>query len=188
MVRVILSVGLLTVLSPSLCLADAAPMPRPGDNVPITITYVPDGERGRAQARLVIPKKFMVAAGNVEGVPMAQESSGRTLLTGLACSAALVTGGLWFMRRSGKSSRAFLALFIVCGMLSLSAFVPQLFGNGGRPPRILPKVEIDGKSAKTSIDIQIVADGDRIQLFLPSVLTPTEIELKTKEAPPKVSR
>lgn len=190
--RVIVSAGLcVLLLSPSLAVADLrlpdkkdkdkkeVPV-RLSQDVPITITYLQDkgGKGGKDdRPRLVIPKKFMVAAGEAEHVPLAQGLSGRMLFVGLACSAALVTGGLWFVRRA-KGARGMLALFIVSSVLGLTAFVPQLVGNVGPAPKVLPKVEISGRNVKTAVDVTIVPNGDRIELFLPGVLTPAEIAPK----------
>jgi hypothetical protein len=187
--RLMMSAGLcVSLLSCNLIRADVrlpdkkdekkgAPV-RLNQNVSITITYFDEKDKEQ-RPRLVIPKKFMVAAGDVEHVPLAEAPSGRMLFAGLACSAALVTGGLWFVRRA-KGARGLLVLFIVSGVLSATAFVPQLVGNVPPPqPKVaLPKVEINGRSAKTAVDVTVSADGDRIELFLPNVLTPAEMEKK----------
>lgn len=97
---------------------------------------------------------------------------------GLAFSAALITGGLWLVRRSGNGARGILALFLVSSLVGLSAFLPQLLGNSGPPPRILKKLEIDAKNSavKLDVDITIVPDGDGIRLVLPVALAPPEIK------------
>jgi len=160
------------VMMPAVTLADRpvppkkTPVVRFTPNVPVTITYA-----GDADPQLRVPKKFMVADAGLEGVPRADAAPGRTLFAGLALSAALVTGGLWFVRRSGSAAPKMLALFILSSVVTFTAFLPQVIGDAAPMPRPI-KVEIDGNTAKTTLDVVIMPDGDRIELVLPSSLAP----------------
>jgi hypothetical protein len=185
MCRGMMGLGLCAwLLLPSLVLANEALPPdlkkdkkaapvRLSENVPITITYDKEAKGG---GRLMIPKKYMVmAAADADRVPRADASSNRMLFAGLALSAAVVTGGLWFVRRSGKGARGALALFILSSALTFTAFVPQVTGNAGPPPELrLLKLEIAGNTAKLGVDVVIVPDGDRVELVLPGALAPAQ--------------
>lgn len=188
MSRAILCAAILA-LAPSISVADLIVPPlkkevkevkplKVTENVKVSVIY--SGNKDTQRPRLEIPKKFMTAAADGDGVPTAQGTSGRMLFSGLALCATLVTGGLWFVRRSGKGGRVMLTVCVLCGLLAASAFVPSLFGNVGPPidfNKLKPaQVEITGRSAKLTVDIAIVPEGEQIRLVLPDALAPAAMK------------
>src|SRR5262245_23583128 len=138
------------------------------ENAPITLSYLLDLPR----PKLVIPQKFAMIDG--KGLKAEAGPGGtRNLFAGLALSAAFVSGGVWLVRR-GKTGKAFLIVAILCGLLSAAVMLPHVIGNEAAPrrPKALAPIEIKGSTAELGMDLVIVADGDRIQLYLPKRLLP----------------
>lgn len=138
------------------------------ENAPITLTYLLDLPR----PKLVIPQKFATVDG--KGLKAEIEPGGtRNLFAGIALSAAFVSGGIWLVRR-GKAGKALLIVAILCGLLSVAVLLPHVIGNEAAPPRpkALTPIDIKGNSAELGMDLVIVAEGERIQLYLPKRLLP----------------
>ena len=138
------------------------------ENAPVSLTYQLDLPR----PKLVVPQKFASIDG--KGFKAEAEPGGpRNLFAGLALSAAFVSGGIWLVRR-GKAGKAFLAVAIISSLLGAAVMLPHVIGNEAAPPRpkALTPIEIKGNTAELGMDIVIVAEGDRIQLFLPKRILP----------------
>lgn len=137
------------------------------ENAPVSLTYRLDVTR----PKLVIPQKYAVVEGKLEKAD-AEPGGPRNWFAGLALSAAFVTGGFWLVRRGGKTSSALLIVAIVGGLLSAAFVLPEVFGNGPRPPRITTPLETKDNTANLGMDIVIVAEGERVELLLPKSMLP----------------
>ncbi|HZZ81021.1 MAG TPA: hypothetical protein VFE62_21145 [Gemmataceae bacterium] len=145
------------------------------ENAPVSVTFRHDVKR----PQMIIPKKMISNDAPAAGAKEEEAAANgpRNLFAGLALSAAFVTGGFWFMRRSGKSGKVLLVLFVVSSGMFVSPFLSDLIGNEPAPPKIkgppaLDALKIDGNTAKLGMDIVIANDGDRILLVLPKQLLP----------------
>jgi hypothetical protein len=165
-----------------------AKMGRVIENAPVTLAFRHDLKR----PQIVIPKKFGVVGVSAPAEEAAAPGA-RNLFAGLALSAALVTGGLWFVRRSGKAGKVMMVLFVVSAAMFVSPFLSDLASNEAAPPQLkgppaLDALKIDGSNAKLGMDIVIVAEGDRIQVILPKQLLPATMIPAEEFTKPPVRR
>ncbi len=161
------------------------------ENAPVTLNFRHELKR----PQIVIPKKFC----HVDSVVAPQEEEEaavhgpRNLFAGVALSAAFVTGGLWLVRRSGKSGKVMMLLFVFSTAMFVSPFLSDLTGNEAPPPKLkgppaLEALKIDGNTAKLGVDVIIAAGGDRIRVILPKQLLPAEMIPAEEFAKPPVRR
>jgi len=156
-----------------------------------------DGNAKRA--RLVIPRKFIAKAEQAPETKEAQEEeqevnagTGHTMMAGMALSLGLVSGGLWWSRRTtGALRKGHIALLAGFGVLAVSALTASVlwadlaappfkdkgkgFLGGGPGPNVpgpgpgfpQPGGGFAGQG-KVDIDVEITEKGEMIYLVLPT--------------------
>jgi hypothetical protein len=95
-----------------------------------------------------------------------------TVIAGLALTAALVSGGLWLMRRG--SSRTLMGI-LVLGVFAVGAGVlwADIGPGGGRRPRPRPEPRTTpvtlpaGIQLSDRVVLELAPDGDAVRLIVP---------------------
>lgn len=171
-------------------------------NVPIILSYAVPGDVPNDRARLFIPKRIADAqALNGDIRPERAMSVERTWISGLALSAAFVTGGFWFVRRPKSSGAKLLVSLLITTAVLVTIGQADLLGDGPIPfgmkrsPRPIPPFDVpgphplapsaplaqpkplvpiivDGNRIQIGVDVVLLAEGDTIHLVLPKSLMP----------------
>jgi hypothetical protein len=117
------------------------------------------------KAQLIIPQKFL--AKNGAAVPV-QGGLGAapTVIAGLCLSLAVLSGGIWLLRRGGRKLspvQTGLAVGLCVGLTVLGVATPFLWGNG-----IAPRPVPQPASVVVSEDVQVVVvpQGNEIRLVV----------------------
>ena len=117
------------------------------------------------EAELRIPRRMMVADGS------APAGTTRTVMVGLALSAAFVGGGLWCLRfRPREVPRKKLAIGVAV-IVVLYAVLSQVGFSEANPPEpptriVLPTVQL----GDIAVNVRFVDQGDAVELVLPPEL------------------
>ena len=166
-------------------------------NVPIILSYAVPGDVPNDRARLFIPKRIADAqALNGDIRPERAMSAERTWISGLALSAAFVTGGFWFVRRPKSSGAKLLVSLLITTAVLVAITQSDLLGDIPGPPgtkrspksypfdpRIYPfpgpvapmplvPIIVEGNRIQIGVDVVLLADGDTIHMVLPKSLMP----------------
>jgi hypothetical protein len=153
------------------------PDPRFGSNQPLAaplpalvaegrrLTVSSDSRDGRVHVR--IPRKLMAALQS-QPAPPAPTTGGapvnRTILAGVFLSAAIVTGGVWFLRYRRVPAHGGKVAVATCVLVaSLGCVLFDRWGDSPRPPAPIPGAEASGY-----VDIEYVDEGDGITVQLPT--------------------
>ncbi|MSU77824.1 MAG: hypothetical protein EXS16_06980 [Gemmataceae bacterium] len=169
-------------------------------NVTIILTYSVPGEAPHDRARLFIPKRIADAqALNGAVRPERAMSAHPTWISGLALSAAFVTGGFWLVGRPKSSGAKLLVSLLVTTTVLITIGQSDLLGDIPSPwwmkrqPRPIPQwnmpgphplappaplappnvpIIVEGNRIQIGVDVVILADGDHMELVLPKSLMP----------------
>jgi hypothetical protein len=170
---------------------------------PVDAKLVVEVDEKATQPRLVVPMTLLLKgsgppAGVIPGVPPPPGAPPRkegadagalglpTVVAGLALTAALVSGGLWLIRRG--SGRRFLGV-LVLGVLAASATalwadIPPFRGRPKPPPpapaKTIPVALPAGVELSEKITLEFSVAGDTLRLIVPkgTVLKKPEATLK----------
>jgi hypothetical protein len=189
MKRCIGAMTALVLFSASTAFADIGPRPGPGPNPapqPLGLQLgardaklVVKKDDNARNARLVVPVGLLVVqppprrVGALDGMP--------AVVAGLALTAAFVSGGFWLVRKNrGIATIALFLSLAVFGTSVVQADVPRTPKPAPAVPVALPaNVTLDGK-----LTLDIVANGDTIELIVPSKMV-TEAKAEPKPEAPK---
>ena len=171
-------------------------------NIPIILNYAVPGEAPHDRARLYIPKRIADAqALNGAILPERTMATERTWISGLALSAAFVTGGMWLVRRPRSSGAKLLVSLLITTAVLVTIGQSDLLGDiptpwwMPRPVRPIPPIHVpgpqplappvplaqpkptvpvivEGNRIQIGIDVVILSEGDTIHLVLPKSLMP----------------
>jgi hypothetical protein len=113
-------------------------------------------------ARLIIPRSLLSADRKTSSAGFHLP----TIMAGLALTAAVVSGGLWLVRRGPVRKPAALVLLVSLAVLGSSALYADLPASGRKPPK--PRtVKLPGNFIlPEKLNLEIVDKGDAVKLII----------------------
>jgi len=152
-----------------------APPPRPGEPKAAKLVVVVD-ERVK-EPRLVIPRSLM---GDKKSAWLEMP----TVVAGLALTLALVSGGVWLVRRG--TSRNVAAVALALSVLALGA--TALFADVAKPPppKVTPVTLPASVVLSDKIQFEFVDKGDEIKLIVGKDMVKSEAKPEAKPNPKPV--
>jgi hypothetical protein len=139
--------------------ADMLPPPRPR---PSTAPLVIERDATQESNRLIIPRKFLSAAGAVKASLEEEPSAGleqRTMHAGLVLSTVLVGGGLAvvLVRRRKTGGAALMSIvFLAAGLVVGTAIADIAVPGKPRPPRPRPSSQVIVETTNSGDEIVLV--------------------------------
>jgi len=107
---------------------------------------------------------FEPTAEGDEEPPVASRPSSHTTMAGVALAMSVGFGGLWFLRRDGRSLRPLVLMIAAGGMLTAGALV---WGNGAPIQRPMPETKIGGTvMLEGKATLLMPVGGDSITIVL----------------------